>query len=407
MHLPTLNGLSSVNFLMRSKIQQQRTAQQWTAVIALACAAFIVNTTEFVPIALLSDIGHSFALSSTQVGIMITVYAWVVAVMSLPLMLWTKNIERRFLLLLLFALFILGHALSYFAWNFTILLISRIAVALAHAVFWSITASLAVRVAPPGKQLQALGLLSTGTAMAMVLGIPLGRLIGEYTGWRNSFAFIGFAAVLISLILAKVLPQLPSQNSGNLHSLKLFLQRPALLITFALTVIMISAQFTVYSYIEPFSLHITQLNSVQTTQFLFIYGAAGFLGSYLFGLFAPRFPNLMIPLCCCCLTLSLLLLLPLSLNPYTFTGLGLFWGMTMISLSLALRSKILALSVDATDVAMAIFSALYNVGIGGGALLGASIATGIGRQAIGWIAAIIATLGTLLATYLMYLQRRV
>lgn len=391
---------------MSTQIHQQGTTQQWMAVIALACAAFIVNTTEFVPVALLSDIGRSFNLASTQVGIMITVYAWVVASMSLPLMLWSKNVERRFLLLALFGLFIVGHALSYFAWNFEVLLLSRVAIALAHALFWSITASLAVRVAPPGKQFQALGLLSTGTAMAMVLGIPLGRIIGEYSGWRNSFALIGLSAVIVCLILAKTLPKLPSQNSGNLHSLKLFLQRPALLAAFALTVLIVTAQFTVYSYVEPFSLEVAQFTSAQTTQFLFIYGAAGFLGSYLFGLLAPRFPHLVIPMSCFSLTIAMLLLFPLSQNIYAFTGLGLFWGMTMISLSLALRSKILDLSSDATDVAMAIFSALYNVGIGGGALLGATIAHDLGLKHIGWIAAIIAAFGTLLAYYLTQLQRR-
>lgn len=371
------------------------------AVIALAFAAFIVNTTEFIPVALLSDIGHSFALPSTEVGVMITLYAWVVAPMSLPLMLLTKNIERRFLLLALFVLFIASHALSYFAWSFHVLLLSRVGIALAHALFWSITASLAIRVAPEGKQFQALGLLSMGTSMAMVLGVPLGHIIGDYAGWRNCFGLIALCAVMVSLILAKTLPQLPSQNAGNLGSLKLFMQRPALLLTFALTVVMVTAQFIVYSYIEPFSAQIAQFDSLQTTQFLFIYGAAGFLGSYLFGYFTPRYPLLIIPACCISLVLSMLLLLPLASHAFAMMAIALYWGMSMICLSLALRAKILDFSSDATDVAMAIFSALYNVGIGGGALIGASVALHFGLGTIGWIGASVAIFGTLLAIYLM------
>lgn len=383
---------------------QHSTGQQWLAVIALAFAAFIVNTTEFIPVALLSDIGQSFDMPSTDVGIMITLYAWVVAPMSLPIMLLTKNMERRFLLIALFVLFIASHVLSYFAWSFNVLLISRVGIALAHALFWSITASLAIRVAPEGKQFQALGLLSMGTSMAMVLGVPLGHVIGDYAGWRNCFALITLCAIAVTLILAKSLPKLPSQNAGNLSSLKLFMQRPALLLAFALTVLMVTAQFIVYSYIEPFNAQVAQLNSAQISQFLFIYGAAGFLGSYLFGYFTPRFPKLIIPVCCVSLVICMLLLLPLASQVFGMMTIALYWGASMICLSLALRAKILDLSSDATDVAMAIFSALYNVGIGGGALIGASVAQHLGLGYIGWIGAGVGLIGTLLTLYLLRQQ---
>lgn len=378
--------------------------QQWISVISLAFAAFIFNTTEFIPVALLSDIGRSFAMPATDVGIMLTIYAWVVALLSLPIMLLTKNIERRFLLVMVFVVFIVSHVLSYFAWSFEVLMLSRIGIAVAHALFWSITASLAVRVAPEGKAFQALGLLATGTALAMVLGIPLGRIIGESYGWRNSFALIAVGACLLCLILAKNLPRLPSVNSGSIHSLAVLIRRPSLIGVFALTVIMITAQFTVYSYIEPFALTIAQFNSGQITSLLLVYGAAGFFGSYLFGRFAAKWPRLAIPLSCALLAGSMLLLSTMAQAWLALMTLSLFWGVGIIAFSLAQQAKTLNLASDATDVAMAIFSGLYNVGIGAGALLGGIVISHWGLHSIGWVGGALAVIGTVLACYLVQRQ---
>ena len=369
------------------------TFKQWVSVCALAVGAFIFNTTEYIPIALLSDIGQSFGKPATEVGMMITVYAWIVALLSLPLMLMTKNIERRKLLLMLFALFALFHALSFFSWNFNILLVSRIGIALTHAVFWSITASLAVWLAPAGKTNQALGLLSTGTVLAMVLGIPLGRVVGQYFGWQLSFLLIGVCAAGVMLVLAKNLPTLPSQNTGSLSSLPSLFKRRNLMLLYAMTVLIITAHFTAYSYIEPFVLQVGGFKAEQVTIVLSLYGLAGFAASYLFGKWFAKSQRLFMLGAVAVILLSALLLLPFASFPYAVYALVFIWGVAIVIVSLGMVSKVLAFASDATDVANSIYSGLYNVGIGGGALLGHYVTVWFGLSNIGIAGALLAAAG--------------
>ena len=369
------------------------TFKQWVSVCALAVGAFIFNTTEYIPIALLSDIGQSFGKAATEVGMMITVYAWIVALLSLPLMLMTKNIERRKLLLMLFALFALFHALSFFSWNFNILLVSRIGIALTHAVFWSITASLAVRLAPTGKTNQALGLLSTGTVLAMVLGIPLGRVVGQYFGWQLSFLLIGVCAAGVMLVLAKNLPALPSQNTGSLNSLPSLFKRRNLMLLYAMTVLIITAHFTAYSYIEPFVLQVGGFKAEQVTIVLSLYGLAGFAASYLFGKWFAKSQRLFMLGAVAVILLSALLLLPFAAFPYAVYALVFIWGVAIVIVSLGMVSKVLAFASDATDVANSIYSGLYNVGIGGGALLGHYVTVWFALSNIGIAGALLAAAG--------------
>ncbi|WP_308027738.1 sugar transporter [Neisseria bergeri] len=365
----------------------------WLSIIALAIGAFIFNTTEYIPIALLSDIGRSFGMAATETGVMITVYAWIVALTSLPLMLLTRHMERRGLLLVLFALFTVSHILSFAAWRFEILLASRVGIALTHAVFWSITASLAVRIAPVGKGNQALGLLSTGTVMAMVAGIPLGRMVGQYLGWQASFLLIGLCAAAVMAVLAKSLPRLPSVNAGSLSSLPLLLKRKKLMLLYAVTVLVITAHFTAYSYIEPFVIQIGGFSARQVTVVLGLYGLAGFAASYLFGKWFAKHPRAFLAGAVSVIALSSGLLLPLAHLPAAIYALVFVWGTAIVVVSLGMVSKVLDFASDAADLANSIYSGLYNVGIGGGALLGHWVTQYSGISCIGVAGMLVAAAG--------------
>lgn len=366
-------------------------------VMLLAFAAFIFNTTEYIPIALLSDIGTSFSMPVDKVGIMMTVYAWIVALVSLPLMLATAKMERKRLLVGVFTLFVASHILSAVATGFGVLLIARTGVAFAHAIFWSITASLVVRLAAKDKRTKALGLLATCSALAAVLGLPIGRLVGQYLGWRASFALIGVLALICLVILWKILPNLPSRNVGNIKSLPNILKNTPLLLVYLMIILIVTAHFTAYSYIEPFMLNVVNFSANFATWILLMFGLAGIVASILFGRYYERMERSFLWLAMMAIALGLSTLFLFSDMSALWVINAFLWGIGATTISLVLQIQVLRLAPKATDVAMSIFSGIFNIGIGGGALLGGIVIAQMSLIHIGHVGAAVALLAMLAA----------
>ncbi|MBR1888506.1 MAG: MFS transporter, partial [Candidatus Methanomethylophilus sp.] len=161
--------------------------RQWLPLIGLTVSVFIFNMSEFMPVGLLTSIADDFGTSESQTGLIISFYAWAVAICSLPLMLLLRKVDYRPMLLMAVLTFTVFQFLSGISTSYWMLMASRIGVALAHSVFWSIAAPLAVSVVEFRYHRFALSVMAVGTSVAMILGLPLGRVIGLAMGWRMSF----------------------------------------------------------------------------------------------------------------------------------------------------------------------------------------------------------------------------
>ena len=368
----------------------------WLPVIGLAFSTFIFNTSEFIPIGLLSDIAADFSITESNAGMLITVYAWVVALASLPLMLTFAKTENKRLMLGITALFIVSQALSGISKDFYMLMISRIGVACAHAIFWSIVTPYAVRIAPEGKKSAALSIIVCGSSIAMIVGMPIGRTIGLLMGWRATFLVIGAAAAVIFLFLAFLLPKAPSDSSISLRKLPALIKSPALLSIYLITVIAITGHFTAYSYIEPFLAQTAGLSETWITLILTIFGFVGLVGSFLFAKCYDAHRKLFIVFAVCGLCVSMLMLQVMSFSLVSVILLCVFWGTAINFYNLAFQSEIIRNAPQGSAVAMSIYSGIYNMGIGSGALVGGYVCSGLEVGFIGYAGGAIAVIASVL-----------
>ena len=364
----------------------------WLPVLTLTLCAFVFNTSEFIPIGLLTDIGRDFGTTEAQTGWLVTIYAWVVAILSLPLMLLAAKMECRRLMMLILALFVGSHCLSAVSTSYWMLLISRLGVACSHAIFWSVVSPLAVEVAPKHKRSTALSMVVAGSSIAMIAGLPLGRVLGLYLGWRVTFLAIGLTAALALFCLWRFFPSVESQQAVKLRQVPKLLTQPALLGIYILTPIIMIGNFTVYSYIEPFLAQVTGMVPNHITWVLVAYGAVGIVGSWVFSHFYDRHPLTFMKAAVVGMALSLLLMREAATAEVTVFVLCLFWGFAVTLYNLTFQSAIIAAAPTGTAIAMSVFSGIYNVGIGSGALVGGVVCTHLTIGEIGYVGGGIALL---------------
>lgn len=364
----------------------------WLPVLGLTLSAFVFNTSEFIPIGLLTDIAGDFNVGEAQAGMLISVYAWIVALMSLPLMMLVSKMEYRKLLLGTTLLFMASQLLSAVAESYSVLMVSRIGVACAHSVFWGIASPLAVRTAPEGKSSAALGMIVTGTSIAMIVGLPLGRVIGLYMDWRMTFVCIALSALLILLLLAAVFPKIPNTHPMTLHKLPSLFRNKALTAIFLFTLLTATAHYTAYSYIEPFLGRMAGLGEDLITGVLVVIGLSGIAGSVLFSRGFSRSPRRFFYFTSGGMAVSLLLLRPSTSFAATVILLCFFWGIAYTVFNLMLQFEIIRFAPQATTIAMAIYSGIFNLGIGCGTMVGGIVCSSLSIAYIGYAGGIIGIL---------------
>lgn len=344
--------------------------REWLPLIGLTMAAFIFNTSEFIPIGLLSQISESFRITDALAGQIISVYSWVVALCSLPLILLLARVDCRKLFLWIMLLFALFNAFSGMSNSFSVLLCTRVGVALAHSLFWAIFIPMAARIAPEGKKSAGIGMVMSGTAVAMIVGVPIGRTIGLLWGWRVTFLLMAAFAAAVYVLLFIILPDVKSSVSISLRDLPKLLKKKSLVSVYVLTLIVITGNYTGYSFIEPFLAHIAGLDENVITLTLSAFGLSGVLGSWLFAKYFDNNPHRFTVASVGGLTLMLLVSCLAAIHPVAMIALCVIWGLSFTAYDLVCSADVVRLAPEADTIAMALYSGIFNAGIALGTMLG-------------------------------------
>lgn len=208
-------------------------------------AAFIYVNFEMFAVGLISPMAADLGVSEGRIGLLMSIYAGLVAVVTIPLMHVTRNVDRRPLFIATLFFLMGGVVLQALAPSYLVLTAGRVTAAFTHGLFWSLVNPMAARIAPPGQTGKAVAAVSLGSTMSTVVGAPMTTALGGWIGWRGATWVLGVGAVIAVVLLFYSLPSMPAKrpvadtSSGSTRS-----AIPSLMLYLVLAVTAIFCSFT-------------------------------------------------------------------------------------------------------------------------------------------------------------------
>ncbi|UUZ78767.1 MFS transporter [Paenibacillus sp. P26] len=191
--------------------------------------------------------------------------------------------SAKSLLIYTLLVFILGNLISFVSTGIELMMVSRVVLAASMGVYLVVSLAIASNLATPGKQGGAIATVIMGFSSALVLGVPLGRLVATHTDWRYIFAGIGPLTIPILISIIKGIPAIPGQ--APIPFKQQFALFKELRITSALltTLFWIMGYSVAFTYISPFLLKVVKLDPSEVSMGLFAFGLFSIAGARLGG----------------------------------------------------------------------------------------------------------------------------
>ncbi len=379
------------------------------ALVVLGASAFFYVTAETLPVGLLPQISTGLHVTEAQVGLLLTSYAVVAALSTIPLTALTMRVPRHTLLAATVAIFAVSQAAATFAPTFLVLALARLVCALAHGVFWSVIGPIIARLAPPDQIGRATAMTFLGNSLAIVLGVPLGTALGQWLGWRVAVGLMAVGgAVCVALLLA-VLPKLAplprdmAMRTGEQLRAAVRIMRDGRVARLcAVTAVLVVGHFAAYTYIAPLVRRDAGLDGAGLSVLLLGYGAVGLLTNFVVGRYVDRSPGPVLLILLGVQAVSVMLLAPVLGTAPTIVA-TLLWGGAFTAIPVFLGAAPMRVAPTARDAASAVYVVAFQIGIGGGAFVGERFVTG------GWLGALplLAGLLAVLAGVLVLTSRSV
>lgn len=350
-----------------SRLRDHRRA--FVSLLGLAVAAFAFNMVEILPVGLLPEISRGLGLSVPQAGLLVTAYALTIAVGTVPLVTVSTRVSRRKLIIGLVATMAVATVLFVAVPAVVSVFGTRVATALAHGVMWSFMGPAAVSQYPDHLRGRVLSVLTAGGATAIVGGLPASTWIGGLIGWRAPFLIMVALGIVSVVLLAACLDDVPAESNEALRTRTGMPDVWVFVAGLAVVATSVMATFIVLTFVSVWPVQ-GGMNDSRLAGALTVFGISGVGAVAVFGRLLDALPRAAL-MFAVLLQVSGLLTLWMSTAWALLLWVGVaLLGAAATAVPLACQYLVYDVAPLRVEVALALSSLAYNVGVAFGAAAG-------------------------------------
>ncbi|TKK15721.1 MFS transporter [Enterobacter cancerogenus] len=345
----------------------------WSAVISMALLCFVLVSSEFMPVSLLTPIANDLSVTEGQAGQAIAFSGLFAVITSLFGNTLLARFDRRTAVIFYTLVMVMSGVIVTSAHGYGMFMFGRALIGISIGGFWSLSTAILVRVVRPVSVPKAIAILQGGTALAFVVAPPLGSFLGSLIGWRGAFFTVVPAGVICLIWQMVVIPKLPPQRDTSIRQIASLLRSR----TFALGMIAVTlafmGQFSLSTYLRPFLESVTGLGINMISLFLLGVGIAGLTGTLISGFFVRD--NLLPALTGLPAGLAIVagLLTGLGHIPAATGALLLVWGILVTPIPVVWNTWMTRIIPDELEAGGALMVALIQFAITMGAFTGGEL----------------------------------
>ena len=188
----------------------------WPSLLVLGGTAFVMVTAEMLPTAVLPEMSAGLGVTEAQTGLLVSLWAAVVVVGSLPLVRFTRRLDRRSVVVWSLVGLAASVAVTALAPTYPIAVGGRLAGALAVGLLWATTNAYTADLVADRDLARAVAVVLGGATLGTVLGTPIGSLVAQGVGWRAAFVGLAVAAVVAAVLVRTVVRRPATVAPGSI-----------------------------------------------------------------------------------------------------------------------------------------------------------------------------------------------